>query len=656
VSISAEESSGAGRTYVARVNGAVVDSVVRTENSGTLRIKRVAGRTSLQFKDASRGRFVNMYSVDTSDAPATTTVQAYGTAEGFIDEYRLRPERVLFPDPGVATSLDEGFVTSDQWTFTTGPDTFVGTEEVDGNGAWVVVSNGEGHSPIAGQMSIVSKFAAAGNCAVEARIADLVTENVGGLDAYVALRVTDPDGNQFRIRASVVGGMIRLNSDASDPDIDPVEYSDIANVPLVLRIARRDGLVSMTAGATQLSIGTIGAGDLHVAIVVYNGNHEETSVRLWGHLALTNGRVVFDELDRIGEGWGTTQRYPVLDDRGRIPGDYLADYWGEGGGGGGAGEDVSYMTLLDSSPFGRCYYDAFNLEDEKVVPSGDPLPTYYTMGSYWAGESGSVLTSLNAVEGGGTHYAFFPHVDHSVAGGGMLVEYSTDGATWAECTPDETTNVLSGFTELFLRLTWRGTGDLASFGVLYEGQNNSYITDQRLREVLVAQVGYAPGTIIAVPGVGRYTIGGKDFEVYLNGSRLVKNIGYQEVTPATIRTLVAISPGDTLEFSERYGYVDKSWENRVRLDAEHDLAGRHVLRDTNNPDAWYQLVVTDGVLGVSYYSPVAGVPPEGLQAAVDLEHAQHGEHVFFDTAAPTTAYRLVVTNGSLVLTPYVYGN
>jgi hypothetical protein len=104
-------------------------------------------------------------------------------------------------------------------------------------------------------------------------------------------------------------------------------------------------------------------------------------------------------------------------------------------------------------------------------------------------------------------------------------------------------------------------------------------------EVLNVDTDIPAGTNITLPNNATYTTDGKSLEVYLNGLRLINGVDFTEVDNRTIQlTSTNLVAGDTLIFTEKYGYVDTSVDNYQKLQSitpswTNNLADYIVLRD-----------------------------------------------------------------------------
>ncbi len=178
-------------------------------------------------------------------------------------------------------------------------------------------------------------------------------------------------------------------------------------------------------------------------------------------------------------------------------------------------------------------------------------------------------------------------------------------STWSAIDLDETREFTTGFNNLHVRFTWKGTGVLDSFGVLtnyqYFDNTNSYI---RLYEVYTQSGDGAVDDVITLPNNGVYTRDGKSLRVYTAaGLKLHAEDHYDEYTKYSIKIKYALTDGDKLIFQENYGVIDESIDNYARLNKQHSLDGSHVLKDivTGN----YRAVsLVDGELTTIPWNPL----------------------------------------------------
>lgn len=126
-------------------------------------------------------------------------------------------------------------------------------------------------------------------------------------------------------------------------------------------------------------------------------------------------------------------------------------------------ESNLYSTLLDTHPYTKVKFDLFNTDS--MNKSGVPLPTFVT-GKY-AGSNGSVITTTAPLISGIINYTdFMVYVDYS--GTVPTVQYSTDNVTYYPCSINTRINLT--FNTLYFKITWTGSADVESFGVLYNYQ------------------------------------------------------------------------------------------------------------------------------------------------------------------------------------------
>lgn len=243
--------------------------------------------------------------------------------------------------------------------------------------------------------------------------------------------------------------------------------------------------------------------------------------------------------------------------------------------------DFTYHSLLISSAFNECYYDIFR-EEGTVTLDGTPIPVHHLEDQYYSGYSGSQLYTevVSAAPSGCS--SFFVYIDTS-EDFSYDVEYSINGTDWISCTASVSAsdNIYTSedYTELWLKFIWNGTGNLYSFGVLYDYMGFGFTSKTRFLTTYIAPSAIPSGTYLEVPEDNSYTFDGKSMDVFKNGLRLNEGIDYREINSTTIELLLNVEEDDVLTFSEQFGYVDSSDDNRSMILEEHDEGGLHKLKD-----------------------------------------------------------------------------
>jgi len=225
-------------------------------------------------------------------------------------------------------------------------------------------------------------------------------------------------------------------------------------------------------------------------------------------------------------------------------------------------EDLEYYSLLLSTPFQDVYYDKL-LEDSLHIVSGSANHNRYD--SKYIIQSGTTLETDDLLNLSENDYRFFVHLNSSVT---PNIEYSVDGGTtWSTCEPDKIITVSAGFKKIRFRFTFNSDAELNSFGVLYHYKipGGAYFSDTRMFEILNIEEDKPEGTIITLPNGATYTPDSKSLEVYLNRVRLIPNVDYEEVDSMSVKFKLPLHAGDTIVFTEKFGYVDVSEDNNTKL-------------------------------------------------------------------------------------------
>lgn len=242
-----------------------------------------------------------------------------------------------------------------------------------------------------------------------------------------------------------------------------------------------------------------------------------------------------------------------------------------GGGSGGNFEDTMWMMMLDKSTYLDAYYDLFSSPDTVVL--SDPPPSYNFASSYYYGENGDYFITPELIsDSTSILYRFYNYIDTDETFP-FKVEYTIDdGTSYTEIVNSISTQILSGFTTLKLKVTWLGSGIIYSYGVLYNESMYQALSDTRMLEVWVSSANHSAPFDLVVPNNGVFTNDTKSLEVYLNGVRLSyynsitnPNGHYIELNEYSIRLLNNIYIDDIVMFVEHYGYIDSSVENYGRV-------------------------------------------------------------------------------------------
>jgi hypothetical protein len=255
-----------------------------------------------------------------------------------------------------------------------------------------------------------------------------------------------------------------------------------------------------------------------------------------------------------------------------------------------------YYTLLYSGCFSESFYDTFKEPNSVDSVSG---AVYDEVNTLYHGNTGDFITHT-VINGSTLYHRFSVHVETS-DGLDYTVEYSVNnGVSWNTIDNNELDDVIlvnTGFTSLMIRITWNTEGNIISYGVMYNYNQNGYSTDVSKQEIWIPTSDHDAPYDVTLPNGMNYTKDGKSLEVYHNRVRLINNTDFEELNSRQIRMNVDIKTSDTLVFIERYGLVDNSIENQQRLNTEHDENGYHVFEDRANGNL-YKLYVENGILNV----------------------------------------------------------
>jgi len=264
-------------------------------------------------------------------------------------------------------------------------------------------------------------------------------------------------------------------------------------------------------------------------------------------------------------------------------------------------DEVGYLILLNTMPFNQIYYDVFNESGTINVVEGSAI--YNSASKCYdikVDESSklAIIETPEIINDSNTYYRFYVFVD---ATNTPKIEYSIDGGTtYKEIDPNKIILVESGFNKLKLKFTFDKDSKFYSYGVLYDYEFTGYTTDTRMFEVYQVPNDMTAPVDIILPNGATYTTDGKSLEVYLNGKRLVNNIDFEEVDSHTVRFNINLNKGDVIVFTEKYGYVDTSIENKHKLDSlvpswTDNVANYIVIRDKTTGDL-YKLYIDNGAL------------------------------------------------------------
>ena len=260
----------------------------------------------------------------------------------------------------------------------------------------------------------------------------------------------------------------------------------------------------------------------------------------------------------------------------------------------GTEELMQYEFLHAQLPYKVCWYDLFL--DSNYIDTGQTTANLDPTSSSFSGVAGDILQSVNILTGDtNTYYSFyFKYIasDYTL----ITPYYSLDGTNWIQIENDQRVVIEEGFSgTLIIRFAWSDTATLDSYAVFYDEQPNSFVSDVRMLEVYTVPQATAAPVDITLPNNAVYTTDGKSLEVYLNRVRLVHGIDYEEVDNRTVRFLIDLNANDTILFTEKFGYVDTSIENKSRLDYEHNEVGQHIFTDLTTGQK-YRLAVDNGNL------------------------------------------------------------
>jgi hypothetical protein len=243
--------------------------------------------------------------------------------------------------------------------------------------------------------------------------------------------------------------------------------------------------------------------------------------------------------------------------------------------------DFTYHSLLMSSSFNSCYFDIFR-EEGTVSLGGFSDPVHDLEGQYYSGYSGSELYTqvASAAPSGSSSFYVYLDIDEALP---FDTYYSINGVDWIECSEevanDEIVYTSSSFDDLWFKFVWGGTGNIYSFGVLYDYSGFTFISKTRFLTTYVAPSGIPSGTIFDIPEDNSYTQDGKSLDIFKNGLRLAEGLDYEETSRTSITWLVDIESDDVITFTEQFGYVDSSDDNKSLILEEHDISGNHTLKD-----------------------------------------------------------------------------
>jgi len=268
-----------------------------------------------------------------------------------------------------------------------------------------------------------------------------------------------------------------------------------------------------------------------------------------------------------------------------------------------AGEDVTiealtYYFLVNDLPFTSIYFDCFN--EDTLTKDGSPVPEYHQNGTNYHCFNGSILLTDDIIDSEDTLYRFLLHYETTEVNDttpDITIEYSIDqGNTWNTLDNsklDDIVLISDGFNTLRFRFTFNNECYFNSFGVCYNYDFNQYTSDTRMFEILTVDQDYTAPKEITIPNGSTYTTNNKSLEIYLNRARLIPTVDYEEVDSRTVRFLVDLKQNDTIVFTEKYGYVDTSIDNKSRLDYEHNNQGQHIFTDLTTGTK-YRLAVDNG--------------------------------------------------------------
>lgn len=135
-----------------------------------------------------------------------------------------------------------------------------------------------------------------------------------------------------------------------------------------------------------------------------------------------------------------------------------------------ASQDI-YRRLLDSSPFQKCYFNAFGSDETTTLfttAAGGDYPTYNIEDYNYTVQAGSVIQTEDIIVNGASTRQFATYVETDVE---YLLEYSTNGFSYSSVSGNNVITDLGGFTSsLYFKITFNSTGPVNSFGIIYEGE------------------------------------------------------------------------------------------------------------------------------------------------------------------------------------------
>lgn len=149
---------------------------------------------------------------------------------------------------------------------------------------------------------------------------------------------------------------------------------------------------------------------------------------------------------------------------------------------------------------------------------------------------------------------------------GGVIEFSTDGGgvggNWLEVELDTVRFIPGGFQTLHVRFSWKGTGDLFSYGVLF-GESSGILnqTDSRFLSIYEVPQDETANTKVTIPSGNVYTNDGKSLEIYINGAREYVGIDYTETDIFSVTFLHTLNNMDQILFTEKIGAYDASVDN-----------------------------------------------------------------------------------------------
>jgi len=267
--------------------------------------------------------------------------------------------------------------------------------------------------------------------------------------------------------------------------------------------------------------------------------------------------------------------------------EYLLIAGGTGGLGGArfSQEDFIYSNMLQHSSFYEVDYDKFVSipNPHTIVEYGDAIEDT-DLGLYSGTVSGGAAIVVKDIplDNVTTIYKFLLHVEGTAT---FTVECSFDsGSTWDPFNFDEVIINSTGFTTTWLKITWTSDGDLTSYGFFYLESQSTWQSDVNGYQLHTMTSNETAPYSMYIPNGMTYTDDEKSLEIYHNRLKLIVGIDYDEnVDRRTITFLKDLAIDDTLEFIQKYGYVDTSVDNQTRLDLEHFADGEHkiylLLRD-----------------------------------------------------------------------------